>query len=289
MSTTELSELARPVGQQDISNCLDRLPPFSPVVRLLLTNLSADSDDVPLAKLAALIEEDIVISGKVLSVVNSARYGRSQRICSVRQAVSRLGVDALRNLVLGLSVNRIWSGLRVPDNFSMLRFNRHALATAMLSDILAQRIAVRQSEGAFVAGLFHDVGQLVLVSLFPKAYSHILETVPPEEVEDLERQSFGLTHGEVSGLATALWKLPLAVQNAVRSHENPPAIVDPNAKSDIPLEYIVHIADGFVSTLGISTIAAPVEGSNVQHALSQFDIDDAKLCEEFLPQFNSLV
>ncbi len=151
-----------------------QLPPFSPVVRVLLASLSNDSDDVPLQRVAALIEEDTITAGKVLGVVNSAMYNRGKQICSIRQAVNRLGIGPLHNLVLGLSVNRIWSKIPVSDSFSMLRFNRHALATATLSNILAQQLLVPEPDAAFVAGLFHDVGQLVLIlrGCNPRALFH---------------------------------------------------------------------------------------------------------------------
>ena len=147
VQTTPVNPAAnlRRLEHQTILKCLDRLPPFSPVVCLLLASLSNDSDDVPLHKVAALIEEDTVIAGKVLGVVNSAMYNRGQHICSIRQAVNRLGTGPLRNLVLCLSVNRVWSGIRVPDSFSMLRFNRHALSLAPLSSTLSSSVSLYMS------------------------------------------------------------------------------------------------------------------------------------------------
>lgn len=277
----------RRIGNQDILKCLDRLPPFSPVVRLLLTSLSNDSDDVPLSKVAILIEQDTVIAGKVLGVVNSAMYNRGQQICSVRQAVNRLGTGPLRNLVLGLSINRIWSEIRVSDSFSMLRFNRHALATAALSDILAQQLHIPEPDGAFVAGLFHDLGHLVLISLFPQTYEQLLRSVPleGEELEDLERESFGFTHGAISAVATGFWKLPNSVQTAVRLHESCLSKVTP--QKGMALTDVVHSADRCVTALGFSTIEVPCPEDAAKQALFQLGVDDAKVCAEFLRQFNS--
>ena len=274
---------------QTILKCLDRLPPFSPVVRLLLASLSNDSDDVPLHKVVAFIEEDTVIAGKVLGVVNSAMYNRGQRICSIRQAVNRLGTGPLRNLVLGLSVNRVWSGIRVPDSFSMLRFNRHALATATLSDILARQLPIAEPSVAFVAGLFHDLGQLVLVSFFAGAYEQFLYTVSLEakDQEDLERETFGFTHGEISAIATGFWKLPLTVQTAVRLHERSPLRNVEHEEVKVSMSDVVHAADRSVAALGFSTIDV-ARNEAAQLNLSQLGLDDTKVQIEFLRQFNSL-
>jgi len=278
----------RLIGNQDILRCLDKLPPFSPVVRLLLASLSNDGDDVPLQKVASLVEQDTVIAGKVLGVVNSALYNRGTQICSVRQAVNRLGIGPLRNLVLGLSVNRIWSKIRVSDSFSMLRFNRHALATATLSGILAQHLPIPEPDGAFVAGLFHDVGQLVLIGLFGETYEELRRAVQleGEELDELERESFGHTHGEISSIATGFWKLPRSVQAAVRLHERPLPSVQP--RTGLTLAEVVHIADKSVTALGFSTIEVSVPEDGAQPDLSPLGLDNTKVCNEFLRQFNSL-
>src|SRR5207248_5547072 len=121
---------------------LDRLPAFPLVLNRLLAMIAGDPDDISLVELADLVETDTMIAGKILGVSNSAFYSRGQPICSVRHAVIRLGVEQLRNVLLGLSINRIWGGLVVADGFSILRFNKHALGTAVLCEVLAKQLRV---------------------------------------------------------------------------------------------------------------------------------------------------
>ena len=171
----------------------------------------------------------------------------------------------------------------------MVRFNRHALATATLSEILAQQLHVAEPDGAFVAGLFHDVGQLVLISLSNNGYGQLLRQLPyeGEELDKLERELFGFTHGEISALATGFWKLPPSVQTAVRLHETPPPEVAPPEEVDFSLADVVHTADRSVTALGFSTVDVTRAGDAAE-SLSQLGLDDAKVRAEFQNQFDSL-
>jgi len=144
---------------------LDDLPPFSPIMNRLLASLAAE--DVSFIKLADLIEKDTVIAGNLLHVVNSALYARRSTINSVRHALSVMGVAKLRNIVLGMSVASMWNHTKVPAAWSMRRFDMHSAAVAILSDLLAQHLPVTYPEGAFVAGLFHDLGRLLIVLILP--------------------------------------------------------------------------------------------------------------------------
>jgi putative nucleotidyltransferase with HDIG domain len=206
--------------QERVRLWLDRLPPMPALLNRLLTTMTADADEICLREVAELAAMDTLIAGRVLAVANSSFYSRGRTVCSVDEAVVRLGVQVVRNLLLTLSVNRFWGGLVVHDTFSMLRFNKHSLATAILSDLLARRFRVRQADAAFVAGLFHDVGQLVLASVFPDDYVRLSEQMlEGEDLEEQEYALFGFSHADLSAEATAQWNLPGVVQTAVRFHE----------------------------------------------------------------------
>jgi HD-like signal output (HDOD) protein len=144
---------------------LDQLPPFSPVLNKLLATMAAE--DVSFAQVATLIESDTVLAGNVLKVVNSALYGFRGTVNSVRHAVAILGVDRLRNLSLGFSFARMWTHMPTPEGWSGSKFNQHSLAVGILADLLAQRAAAPYPEGAFVAGLLHDIGKLLIATSLP--------------------------------------------------------------------------------------------------------------------------
>jgi HD-like signal output (HDOD) protein len=234
--------------------CLDELQPFSPVVYKLLSTLAADPDTISLSGISDLISKDTVLSGKVLGLANSALYGRGTDIVSVHRAVARLGVNKIRNTVLALSINRVWNTAKTPRYWSMLRFNLHSLATAVAADLLGIKLPTHYAEGAFVAGLFHDIGRLIMAVMLKDDYEDLCQ-LPESQVgllRERERELVGFDHAGLSRDILNHWRLPVEIQTAVAFHEDPEQD-DTRASSDrIPLSKIVHTADRYAISLGLS-------------------------------------
>jgi HD-like signal output (HDOD) protein len=221
---------------------LGKLPPFSPILNRLMASLAGDT--VSFSKLGDLIEKDTVVSGNLLHLVNSAMYARRGTINSVRHALSLLGIEKVRNAVLGMSLARMWRQVEVPASWSMARFNTHSAAVAILSDLMAQRVEVSYPEGAFVAGLLHDLGRLLIATALPE----IEEQIDPENRLASEAELLGFTHAELSAEALAVWNLPEPIRIAVLHHHAP--VDDANAR--IALSWIVAAANNFVNSTGDS-------------------------------------
>jgi len=274
--------------QSRMLGLLQRLPAFSPIVRQLLASLSVDQDNVSLVAIGKLIEQDPLIAGKVLSVANSALYNRGLNVISIQQAATRLGLSRLRNVILSLSVNRIWGSFRPPISFSMARFNLHSLATATAAEILSRQICPDLTDHAFVAGLFHDVGELLLVHCYPGEYTGLLEkaALSGDQCENRERALFGITHGEVSAKVTAYWRLPWSIQTAVRFHECP-GNVDAG-EAEFSLCDIVYAADRYADAFGYSLSDHAYPDDQIVEMLAPFGIDDDQIRPAFAQEFSIL-
>jgi HD-like signal output (HDOD) protein len=232
---------------------LGELPPFSPILNRLLASLA--NEEVSFVKLGDLIEKDPVMAGNLLHLVNSALYARRGSINSVRHALSLLGINKLRNAVLGMSITRMWNQVRTPSSWSMARFNMHSSACAILSDLLAQRLNVNYAEGAFVAGLLHDVGRLLIALGLTEEYGRILQMHESEgkALVFCEMELTGLTHPELSAKALEIWNLPEPIQNAVRYHHDPAS--DPSAKGgEVMLSRVLDAANQYVNSMGVSIL-----------------------------------
>jgi HD-like signal output (HDOD) protein len=257
------------VSYRDLAlKSLDHLPPFSPVLNLLMASMA--NEDVSFAQLGAVIERDTVLTGNVLRLVNSALYGRRGTVSSVRAAVSILGINKLRNYVLGLSVSRMWSKVRTPAVWSMARFNDHSVATAVLADMLVQKTAVEYPEGAFAAGLLHDLGRMVIANSLPDEFERILklqaESGKPLEV--CEHEILECTHSELSAAVLTRWNLPAPIQKAVLYHHR--ADLDPVGGTllALPLSKAVEVANQVVNGAG--------------HAIAEFDQKTSRPADEAL-------
>lgn len=212
---------------------LDRLPPFSPVLNHLIASLA--DDDVSFSRLADVIERDTVLSGNILRLVNSALYGRRGMVSSVRAAVSILGIMKLRNYLLGLSVSRMWAKVATPPGWSTARFNDHSVSVAILSDLLVQKTKVHFPEGAFVAGLLHDLGRMMIAIALPAEFERIQNehAASGRPLEMLEHEMIEVTHSELSAAALMRWNLPVPIQKAVLYHHR--SKIDPTVGGQAPL------------------------------------------------------
>jgi HD-like signal output (HDOD) protein len=225
---------------------LNDLPPFSPVLDRLLATLSNES--VSVNKVAEIIETDTVIAGNVLKLVNSALYGRSGTVNSVRHAVSLLGISKVRNSVFAMSISRVWSQIRAAPGWSMPRFNLHSVTCGLLCDALAVRAPVHYPEGAFSAGLFHDVGALLIAVGLPDEFQEIrhLQSTTDLSLLECEWNVLGFSHPELSAEALALWNLPPAIQSAVRFHHDPNLDYQPAIENEFRLSLVVRCASDYI-------------------------------------------
>ncbi len=230
---------------------LSKLPPFSPILNKLMATLAGE--DVSFSALGELIEKDTVVAGNLLRVVNSALYARRSTVNSVRHALSVLGLDKVRNTVLAMSITRMMNQVRTPKNFSMERFNKHSAAVALLSDHLAQHVTAQYPEGAFVAGLLHDVGRLLIALALPDEYDSILRAYQHSERTwlECEQERLGFTHAEMSGEVLVAWKLPQEIQDAAREHHLPPP---PELERELRLGRVVDAANQYVNWTGESIL-----------------------------------
>jgi HD-like signal output (HDOD) protein len=239
---------------------LKALSPLSPVLHRVIASLA--HEDISFAKVAELIEKDIALAGNILQLVNSPLYSVRGSVSSVRHAVSLLGVNKLRNAVLGLSAAQMWRSLKTPPGWLMADFNQHSASVAILADLLSQHLPVKDGVGAFVAGLFHDLGLLLIAMGLPAEYEQIslLCEKDPHGYAKYELQVLGTTHAELCAEALGIWNLPEPIRAAVRYHIRPE--LDPAASQDgVALSRIVHAANAYVGAT-IVGFCATEEGAD---------------------------
>ena len=251
-----------------IVKSLGQLPPFSPVLNKLLATLARE--DVAYSELAGIIEKDTVMSGNVLRLVNSAAYARRSEINSIPHAISVLGINKLRNVVLGLSISRMWSGVKTPKIWSPARFNLHSIAVAVMADNLAQHLSVNYPEGAFVSGLMHDFGKLLMAVALPAEYEQVdqLKKATGRDLTDCEREVIGGDHADCSAIALEEWNLPSQIRRAVAFHHRPtenPSFETEKEGATFHLAELVSAADNAVNHLGVTVHEIPAGTPKHEH------------------------
>lgn len=198
---------------------------------------------VSAAQIAAILSEDPAMSVKVLKLTNSAFYGLSREIESVKQAVVVVGMEAIKNLVLSASILDMFKGKEYDQDFQD-EFWRHSLAAAFGSRMLAKKIRARgivDPDAAFSAGLLHDIGKIIIACYLPNEWKKLTEArATGQHLMDhqMEMEVLGYDHSQIGALLAAQWKLPHKLGEAIVHHHHPE-----NAAPEDPICYIVHIAD----------------------------------------------
>lgn len=161
---------------------------------------------------------------KLLQVVNSAFFGLRRTISSPAHAVALLGIDSVKSLVLSVQVFSQFEGLkRSPIPLETLW--KHGLITGTSARDIAKSQGVGSIgvEGAFMAGLLHDIGLLVLATNYPNQYGDVLRNLRNDRVSvcDGERAVFKASHEDVGAYLLGLWGVSDAIVEAVAFHHNP--------------------------------------------------------------------
>ncbi len=199
---------------------LDRIRelPSLPQVLVGVSRVASDPTS-DAADLAGVILKDQALTMKVLRMANSARYALSvQRVTTVSRAVVILGFESVRALALGLGAYQLLSTLK--RGGQVLRgFWTDAVATAVLAQEVAELLDHEVPEEAFVAGLLHDVGKLVLAEHDPRAASDVYGAgLRGPELLAAETRAFGVNHVEVGAELARRWDLPEVLVRTIRRH-----------------------------------------------------------------------
>lgn len=198
-------------------------------------------DEMSTARVAGLIEKDQALTARILSLANSSYYRRSRSIYTVRDAVVVIGFDAVRTVALGVSVLGMFPAAG-GANLELRAFWRHSMACALFAQAMMEASGDCGAAKAFCAGLFHDVGKLVLDRSLPKEYARVLQEAQSgaRPLYEVENEMLGATHAEVGREVLAHWNLPRLYEEVVWSHHAPVRILD---DEQYRISGIVHIAN----------------------------------------------
>lgn len=227
---------------------LGMLPQVTSQVLRLVDNPNASPRQI-----GALIERDAGLASKLLKSANSAYYGAPGKIKTVTQAISVMGLSAVRSIVMGQAYQQMSSVRGASKRFDRLVFWQHSLATASAARVLAKLKGWRDPEEAFLAGLLHDSGRLVMDKFLPNEFDQILSIALERAIPllDAEREVLGYTHVEVGELLGAEWNLPESIREAIRRHH------DEVSYDACPLGAIVYAANVLAHQTGFA-LGAPV-------------------------------
>lgn len=198
-------------------------------------------------RLADLLNLDQSLTAEVLRMANSAVMDYVPPSRTMQEAVMRLGYARIKTMVLGVHasplLNRTLSGYQLAAE----ELWHHSITTATLARTLTQALALSNPDEAYVAGLLHDMGKLVLDQYLAADYANMVAFKKKHNLRlwQVEQKLFGLDHGAVGGALAAKWNFPLALAEAIEFHHWPTF-----ANTNQRLAAVINVADAWANADG---------------------------------------
>ena len=251
----------------DLQKLIDKIEEVVPLPSVAMRIINyIDDPDAEISQLAKLISMDQALTTEVLKLANSAYYGFPRRVSTISEAVVILGFSTTRSVVwsviLSSTLKKPVLGYALPEGALW----RHSVAVAVGSKLILQHAKVKgvNMEEAFVAGLIHDIGKLLLATYVAGAYEEIVKVISQgRSFDEAEREVLGYDHAIVGAMAAEKWNLPQNYVDAIKYHHRP-------QETDNLMAKVVHLADFIAYSMGW--------GSEGLEGLS-YTLDDAVLDE----------
>ncbi|MDP6935466.1 MAG: HDOD domain-containing protein, partial [Myxococcota bacterium] len=209
------------LDQARIAEMVEQMPAFPRSVQQVL-NLTSDINAPP-KELIRVIEHDPVLTGRILKVVNSAYFGLSRRILSIKHAVVIAGLNTVKHVALSVAA---LGALPEVDNdgLDMDEYLEHSLATGAVARFIARKVGVpaRECEDFFLTGLIHDIGQVVFAIAIPGQFASIVDTSFKRNIPlcQVEARLLGTHHAHIGALVAQKWELPETLCRSIALHHH---------------------------------------------------------------------
>jgi len=255
-----LKELVGSDSLRGIASGIDDLPTLPATYQEIVQCLQ--DPESSLVDVGPIVGKDIGMTAKILQLVNSSFFGVAAPVKSIEQSVTMLGIDTISALVLG---HGMFSHFNDLGEFNIEALWNHSARCSALAKMIAEMedMPAQAVDNAFLAGMLHDVGQLVLASEKPGEYAEVRARVEAgsESIDDVERELLHATHGEVGAYLLGLWGLPDTIVEAVAFHETPGRC----HAMEFGLPGVVHAASRLAQGVDVSDPTAPALRVDIAH------------------------
>lgn len=201
-----------------------------------------------------VIGRDPALCARILKVVNSAFYGLPRQIGSINRAIVLLGLNAVKNIAIATSLNKLFRGGELCPAFSARDLWSHSIATAAGGKLISDQLKLNLPDEAFLAGLVHDIGIMVEMQAIRQGLIEVFaqleidsEGNPKRDMRELERSLLGADHQSFGAGLCDAWKFPKSF-SYVTGHHHDPFELPENSRL---LSLVVHVADRVAGQTGL--------------------------------------
>ncbi len=240
--------------------------------------LAAAEDPTSTASdLLRVIMSDPPLAAKVLKIANSVHFHRGHDVSDLQTAIVRLGFSNVRNLLMGVSTMRTFNSFFIGSPYSREDFWVHSISTGILASRLTPKSEQLCASTAFVLGLLHDLGKLILDRYARDGFVHAIRLAQGEGIPlaEAERRRFGRDHAQLGGELLAIWRFPRELSEPVRWHHEPARCEAAHRPHALALQAADWICS--VHKLGYSGNEHPERPAEAD--LKRLGLDDARIAE----------
>ncbi|OQX12002.1 MAG: hypothetical protein BWK76_18325 [Desulfobulbaceae bacterium A2] len=264
-------------GEVELRQAIAELKPAS---RIALDALDAARDPAAsFHSIERLVLQDQVLTASLFKLVNSSWYGLPRKLGRISESLAFLGLEGFRKLVLQSCLHTFYSrklsGYAMEDGVLF----EHAVGCARIAEMLAEKCGTVEREDAYLAGLVHDIGKVVLERCCSARIPALVDLMLTRNLffYQAERALLGLDHGQAGAMLAAEWRLAPSLAEAIRLHHDPTAA----SSADMRLVAIIHLADHICNTCGIGISLSTGSNPLNSAALAVLRLDTASI-EEIL-------
>ena len=259
----------------------NKLPSLPHVLVKLLQ--ACRDENICFDSLSDIISQDATLTTKVIKAANSPVFGRARHLNSLKHTLMFLGFDTIKSIAITASIKQFFSAYNNEKTYFLKNFWYHSLNCATISRSLAELTSYPYPEDAYISGLLHDIGRLMIEPKMDDEYrSYEHDTYPTDEVLKHESDAVGISHPELAAIMLEKWNLPDVICDAVRYHH---ASAD-NIQHAHQLAKIVNFSD-----LLTSSIKTEDRGITVNTGIRLFDLSESvvnNIVKQAIEETNSL-
>ncbi len=250
---TRFQASAKPKGSA-LDTFVRRIDEISTLPQIALRVMEvADDPASAAADLKAVMESDASLSARVLRCVNSSAYAVRTKITNLQQAIAYVGLKQVRNLALTASVSELFKKNETIGCYRRMELWRHLVAVGLCARLIAMRREVSNFEDAFLAGLLHDIGIILLDQHAHTGFERVIRSLgSAESLCKAERSEFDFDHTAAGAAVADMWGFPEVVRSAIRFHHSSAGCRTPA----LPVVQCVEMANLICTIKGMSSVGA---------------------------------
>jgi len=260
---------------KEVVEAAKKLPPFPEVVWKVMPLIKRMA---PVKEIEAVIKYDQAITAKVLALSQTAYFSRRRNIETLHDAIVALGDQQLISVIMTACSARYYATDTAGYDLREGELWEHSVASALMSEIVGQRLGLEKALTAYTAALLHDIGKTVLNFYIESYFDDIFALVQDKKMRfiDAEREILGIDHQQLGSLIAQQWRFPPQVVTAIRYHHNPK-----NATEDRDLAGLMYVVNRMVSAIGIGAGVDGFQQPNEDEMFVELGVTH-RMVDEFL-------